>query len=194
MWPAACRADEADSLARVYQQQLLSRQQAVTAWQDALVEMEERYAPRAGTAFRGGGLAGLLFFLFQPLGFFLRLFSCHSHPLSCTHLVAIHAPPVSSLPFPQAPLGSSFGRFLLHSLEAPSLWRRETSAQEQLQELQTRCREQAQRAQQAEHVAATAQLRLERLMAAQAEVPGAATGGESPPPPPQVVYWLRAPC
>ncbi|GLI67923.1 hypothetical protein VaNZ11_012250 [Volvox africanus] len=38
------RAEEADSLARAFQQQLILRQKSVTAWQAALVEMEEREA------------------------------------------------------------------------------------------------------------------------------------------------------
>ncbi|EFJ48409.1 hypothetical protein VOLCADRAFT_91066 [Volvox carteri f. nagariensis] len=38
------RAEEADSLARAFQQQLILRQRSVAAWQTALVEMEEREA------------------------------------------------------------------------------------------------------------------------------------------------------
>ncbi|GLC61444.1 hypothetical protein PLESTB_001757100 [Pleodorina starrii] len=87
------RAEEADGLTRVFQQQLIERQKGVATWQAALAEMEEK----------------------------------------------------------------------------------EAAARQQLAEVQARCSEQALRAQQAEHVAATVQLRLERLMA-QKGGPGAGAG------------------
>ncbi|GIL90986.1 hypothetical protein Vretimale_17066 [Volvox reticuliferus] len=102
------RAEEADSLARAFQQQLILRQKSVTAWHTALVEMEER----------------------------------------------------------------------------------EAAAREQLHELQESCAAQAERAQQAEHVAATAQLRLERILAAQ-QMGQSETGKLGGSPPPQLEQQLE---